>query len=333
MMLRFLLIALALPATSVAADRVSDAIRSQFRAVSAKALKATPDDAIALYEDALKGPLKGYGRVHLQLGELYQDQKRWADAAYHFKACDADSRVESIDRELVCQGGFKSATAPLEGLPRGARARLIEPRQLAGPVRNGDRVPRGTIRLEVTVGAGKPQTASVRVDAVARWQPPVAPSDGFIAKDDPKRVPDGFIADPVEPGFVTAAKTPVEPAGEAIRWPAFAAAGVGAALLGTGLAIGLSGRSDLDDLRARQANGMWQSSDALDLGRIENDATTADILLFSGAGLMASAVALWFIFDAPSPDSDDDDEDDDMDDDSDEDSDEAPDDEDFEETR
>lgn len=298
MTLRLLLVACLLPATASAADRVSKAVRTEFRDLVARAAKASPDEAIDLYVAALDGPLKGYGRVHLQLGELYQDRKRWAEAAFHFRACDRDDRVESIDRELVCQGGFKSATAPLEGLPAGAAARVIEPRGFAGPVRNGDRLPRGAVRLEVTA-AGKARVATMQVTEVARWVPTVEVPSGFVAPDDPgKPIPSGFV-EPDTPGFVAAAKTPVAPADEAIRWPAYAAAGLGAALLGTGLVIGLGGQSELEELRDRQENMMWRRGDALDLTRLESDATTADVLVYTGAGLMVSAVALWFIFDGP----------------------------------
>lgn len=291
-----LLAVLCVPPTAQAADRVDAQVRDALRALSARASKASPADAIALYRDALNGPLKGYGRAHLLLAELHVRRSDWTEAATHFKACLADERVDPIDRDLVCQGGLNDATAPLEGLPAGATARVIAPKSFAGPVRNGDRLPRGEVELEVTVN-GRAATARVPVTTRATWRPPVKVPDSFVSDDPPIDVPEGFVA---------AAQSPVPPADEAIRWPAYASAGLGAVLLGTGLAIGLSGQSELEDVRDRQAAGMWGASERQALTRLESDATTADVLTYTGAGLMAAAVALWFIFDSDTPDDDDD---------------------------
>lgn len=312
--LRFLpglLLLLSLPVAAYAADRVDAPMRDALRALSAKASTATPADAIALYRDALKGPLAGYGRAHLLLAELYVRESRWPDAATHFKACLADERVDPIDRDLVCQGGFNDATAPLDGLPAGATARVLAPKAFAGPIANGDRLPRGEAELEVTLN-GRATTDRIPVKTRATWRAPLGVPDAFVVNDPKVDVPDGFVA---------AAQDPVGPADTALRWPAYASAGVGAVLLGTGLGLGLSGQSDLDDLRARQVQGVWGVDDRQALTRLSSDATTADVLVYSGAALMAAAVALWFIFDSDTPD-DDDDPDDENDDDTDDDADE-----------
>ena len=288
-----LLFLLSLPLAAHAADRVDPQLRDALRALTAKTTGAPAADAIAQYRAALDGELAGYGRAHLVLAELYLREKTWADAATHFKACLADDRVDPIDRDLVCQGGLKAATAPLDGLPPGATARLLSPKAFAGPVVNGDRVPRGEVELEVTL-AGRVTTTRVPVDERATWR---SIPDAFVADDPKVEVPEGFVA---------AAEDPVPPADDALRWPAYASAGLGAVLLGTGLGVGLTGQGELEDLRARQAGGTWGVSDRQALTRLESDAKTADILVYTGAGLMVASVALWFLFDGPSKDDADD---------------------------
>lgn len=310
--LRFLsglLFSLSLPMAAHAADRVDAGVRDALRTLSAKAAKVSPADAIGLYRDALKGPLAGYGRAHMLLAELHVRGSEWSDAATHFKACLADERVDPIDRDLVCQGGFNDATAPLAGLPAGATARVLTPKSFAGPIANGDRLPKGEAELEVTIN-GRATTARIPVDTQATWRSTGTVPDRFVVDEPKVDVPDGFVV---------AAQDPVPPANTAVRWPAYVTAGLGAVLLGTGLGLGLSGESELEDLRARQAQGIWGVEDRQALSRLEDDATTADVLAFSGAGLMAVAVALWFIFDSDSPDDDDAKMDDDTDDDTDED--------------
>lgn len=274
-----------------AADRVPKSTRDALRRLARQAAELPAPRAIERYEEALSGSLKGYGRAHLQVAELYIQDKRWPEAAFHFRACMRDRRVDRIDRDLVCKGGFKEATAPISGLPPDATAEVLAPEAFAGPVRNGDRLPRGPARIEVTDANGV-QTARIMVDDAARWVAPVRVPDAFITPVERKEVPDGFIA---------AVEDPVEPAPVALRWPAYVAGAVGFVAVGTGLALGLTGRSQLESLRDDQGMGSSSVRDRHDLADLENQAVLADGLIFGGAALMAGAVALWFIFDGEDP--------------------------------
>ena len=123
------------------ADQVDPAVAQRYadlaRRAEAAFAQAGPGAAIPLYEEGLAAFPAGYGRVHLRLGQLYQQLGRNAEAAGHFKACEADARVEAIDRELICQDGLRvtTATVSLTGLPEGGRVAVIEPVAFAGPLK------------------------------------------------------------------------------------------------------------------------------------------------------------------------------------------------------
>ena len=95
-------------------------------------------------------------------------------------------------------------------------------------------------------------------------------------------VPDGFLntsdglSEPAEPAFDVSEGASGQ--GESIRWPAYTSAAVGLALMGTGIAIGLDSRANLENLRVNQTRPGACGPDFCNsqLGSLENRARLAD---------------------------------------------------------
>ena len=64
-----------------------------------------PGAVIKVYTEALVDPVyQAYGQIHLKLGALLKESGRTIDAAYHFKKCLQDHRVDKLDREYPSGG-------------------------------------------------------------------------------------------------------------------------------------------------------------------------------------------------------------------------------------
>ena len=109
---------------------VGEEVLLRFNAVAAEANQVRAERgieaAIDIYENALTDPAnEGYGQFHLRLGQLYKRIERLASAAHHFRKCSDDVRVDSVDREIICDDGFKKVTSLLyiDDLPDSAPGR------------------------------------------------------------------------------------------------------------------------------------------------------------------------------------------------------------------
>lgn len=284
--MRFPFIAITLLATPALADDVPEAMLRAFNQVAreAEALleQSGPAPAIARYARGLEGELAGYGRLHLRLGQLYQQDGQPAEAALHFRECDADERIDPLDRELICQAGWRAVTAPitLAGLPEGGKVLILEPEPFSGPLHSGQRVPLGALKVVVTSPGAPPREAVVRVKGPLTW-----PEDGL---------------EPL-PEAVTEAPEVVDSPDDFGTWPAFAVAGTGALLVGTGLWLGFDNQGTLEDIRSRQVAGQCPSGCGGDLRSAESTARLADGLWIGGAVAVASGALLWWLLfeDAP----------------------------------
>lgn len=264
------------------ADQVAAPVAQRFGELARKAEAAFgqsgPGAAIPIYEQGLAEFPEDYGRIHLRLGQLYQQLGRNAEAAAHFKRCDADTRVEAIDRELICQDGLKGVTAPVELLevPAEARVLVIEPLAFAGPLQSGDRLPLGSARLLIEAPQHDRRETTLRVQAPGvRWKVEL----GAAYTDE------------------TNAEAPPEPQ-TTRRWPALALGATGLALVGAGLTLGFMNRGALNDIRHEQTTGACGASHCRgDLESAETQSYVADGLWMGGAGLTAAGVGLWLFQD------------------------------------
>lgn len=290
----------ALAGLAHAADDVSRDLMLRFneRALRAeKALEAHGTEAaIAIYRGALE-ETEQFGRVHLRLGQLYQQQGDLPQAAAHFRDCDRDERVDSMDRELICRRAFEEITAPLTvtGLPPEGAVVILEPRAFAGPLKSGDRLPMGRIRVAVDAPDRIQREAEFEHTGKAPWSAeigmarprgPLIPGD-FIVEGDPPPTEDA------PPGVSASGGGNGLPV-----WPAYAVGGLGAALVGGGLYLGFSNNAELDDIRARQRNGgCGLKFCGSELADAENTATVADALWISGSALLTGAIVWWLVAD------------------------------------
>ena len=274
---------------------VGEDILLRFNAVAEKANQVRADRgisaAIEVYEEALTDPAnQGYGQLHLRLGQLYKRTDQFAAAAYHFRKCSADVRVDSVDRDIICEHGFKKVTAPLhiDDLPDSAKAILIYPEQFAGPLRSGQRLPKGQLTIVVEAPGRTPRESTVTLMGDQRWRAVLGMtkrsgplvSDEFLKKTD--------LARPT---------TNIE-VSQPIRWPAYTVGSIGAALLATGIYLGVDNRTFLSNTRLRyDANRCGSDSCGGDFDRAAQTANTADGLWISGAVLAATSIGLYFLFD------------------------------------
>lgn len=296
--LRLVILATCLP-TLVWADGASRDLMLRFneRALRAeRVLEAEgPAAAIAAYEQALE-ETEQFGRVHLRLGQLYQQTGDTAQAAFHFRACDRDTRVDAMDRELICRRAYEAITAPvtLTQVAPTASVTVLMPKQFAGPLASGDRLPKGPVRLAVDAPDRIRRESDLTVDGPVSWSAEVG-----MERPRGPLIPGDFIVDGPDP--VTEEPPPgvVAPASEGLpTWPAYAAGGLGAALIGGGLYLGFTNNSDLDDIRARQRNGgCGLKFCGSELNDAESTAGLADTLWISGTALATGALVWWLLAD------------------------------------
>ena len=274
---------------------VGEEVLLRFNSVAAEANQVRAERgieaAIEVYEDALTDPAnEGYGQFHLRLGQLYKRIERLASAAHHFQKCSQDVRVDSVDREIICDDGFKKVTSLLyiDDLPDSAKVIVIYPEQFAGPIGSRARLPRGEVRLVVEAPDRHPREAVITLLGEQRWRARL----GMTKRDGPL-VPEGFgavdVSEPPPPKIAV---------GQPIRWPAYTAAAVGGALLGTGIYLGIDNRTFLNNIRLRQeARRCGIDACSGDLDRAAQIANVADGLWISGAILAVSSIGFYFLFD------------------------------------
>ncbi len=294
-----------LAAAAQAADDVPEAFMLRFNELALQADRVAERDgpraAIRAYEDALHSWGADYGRIHLRLGVLYQKLDMAPEAARHFADCRADQRVDELDRETICTSGFEQVARPLSitGLPDGGKVVVLEPSLFAGAIQSGDALPLGKLKLVVEVPGHEPNTVDHQHDGA-----PFAAEVGLEKRKRGPMVPDAFVGegdDPPDDGTGGFVQDDVEPVtGDATRWPAYTAAGLGVALVGAGVTIGFMNRGDLDDIRSKQRAGDCAAFCAQDLSDVENSAVMADALWISGAAVAASSVLWWYLFDGSS---------------------------------
>lgn len=282
-----------LPGTPAdAADAVDRDVLDAFNAVVREVGDLTeqePDRAIEIYERALlDGPARGFGRLHLRIAHLHQLAGRAAEAAHHFQACRGDERVDKIDRQFICERGFEKVTAPLtvEGLPEGGVVTLVEPSLFAGTHRSGARVPRGEVLLVVEAPGRRAERSVVAVDGPTLWTARLG-----LEQPDGALVPEGFVGDELPP-----------PVHDGLpRWPAYAAAGVGALLVGSGVAVGVQNRDTVESIRARQRQDLCGLDVCEgDLVSASSRAALADGLWISGSAVLTGAI-VWWLFSGEEP--------------------------------
>jgi hypothetical protein len=270
-----------------AADTVPPDFARRFGELAARAEQALqaqgPDAAIKIYEDALLGPLGEYGRISLRLGQLYQDQKRYAEAAWYFRSCQEDERVDAVDRQVMCAEGLSAVTAPLviEGLPPRTRVAVIEPARFNGLWAQGMRLPLGPARVGVEApGRQRAETAITIVPPETRWEAVIGPPLDDASPD---------------LGADAAAEAPEDAPS---RWPIYTAGGVGLGLVAGGLYLGFTDRGDLADVRSRQAGGRCGADNCRgDLNDLHGRARLADGMWIGGAALVASSALAWYLLD------------------------------------
>jgi hypothetical protein len=265
------------------ADEIPRALSNRFRelAQSAERVLATqgPGAAIRTYEDGLLALGDDYGRVHLRLGQLYRQLGVFSEAAQHFRICDGDTRVDAVDREVICREGFDAVTAPVEvgGLREGMKVIVLEPAAFMGPLPAAARLPLGPARFVVESAEG----------ARSEWTVDIAaPMTRF-------EVPHDALTPEIAGATESSDDTP-----RGSRWVPWATAGTGLALLATGLTLGFVNRGSLEDVRARQVDGRCGTHHCVgELADLEDRAVLADGLWISGAGVTAVGVGLWFWLD------------------------------------
>lgn len=277
-----------------ASDDVSPELMSRFNVLANRAEAARkstgPVAAIAIYEEALLEG-EGYGRVNLRLGQLYQQSGKNAEAADHYRRCLRDDRVDSIDRQLTCEPGFKKTTAHLhiDGLPEGGRVVVLEPELFAGAFRSGDPLPVGMVKVMVEAPGREPRGSTIRLDRALRWTAAV----GLERRQGPL-VPSAFLnPDPDEPEADSFVDAPLESGGRPVL--PLISAGVGVALVGAGLFLGFDNRSTLDGIRSKQRDGGCASFCGADLSDSNNAAMFADGLWIGGTTLAVSSLVWWYL--------------------------------------
>lgn|GEM_PF-1937442 len=258
--------------------------------------------AIEHYERALLDPrFENFGRIHLRMAQIHQDERRYPEAAYHFMECERDRRVEEIDRKFICKGGYEEVTAPLviRGLPsRKAQIFILEPQLFSGPFTSGDRLPLGLVELTVEADGHRPMTSKLTLEGPREWEARLG-----LRFREGQLVPEGFVGGGEDPEAVHPMEhmAPSDSGGSS-RWPVYVTAGVGAALVGAGVGVGIDNRNAFEQTRATQRAGQCAPmTDTTACGRSIADALNraqlADGLWISGSVALTSALVWWLFFD------------------------------------
>ena len=176
-------------------------------------------------------------------------------AAYHFGKCMRDDRVDALDRDVICTTGFESATARLEvvNLPFDSVLTIVEPPQFAGRFKSGDRLPKGAIRIKV-VAPGREDSVHTIVlndDYVWHGKTGLKVVRGHWSQTSSSRTILPNRANFARSPRVGARQSEIQRS-QAIRWPSYVTAALGAKIIGTGLAVGLDNRSYLEDSQTRR---------------------------------------------------------------------------------
>lgn len=293
-MIAILPIVLSLFSPGISAD---DEILARFNQVAAEAAEVRKNGgdeaAIQIYEEALLDPRNSnYGGIHLRLGQLQKTANRNADAAFHFQKCTQDERVDLIDRDVICKNGFDSVTTTLtiENLPLDGQVTIVEPTHFAGPFQSGSRLPKGQIQLEVKAEGQENGVFVIALNGPLVWQA----KTGLRKRAGPL-IPAGFLGPKTSEMTTEQLDVPPEVA-ERIRWPAYTAVALGAALIGTGIVIGEKNRERLSQIRGNEASDAFYDSKPR-LDEAHEAAILADSLWISGVVCAASSVAFWYLLD------------------------------------
>jgi hypothetical protein len=273
-----------------------DEVLARFNRIAQKAAQARlaggDKAAIVIYEEALLDPkYTNYGGIHLRLGQLQKVAKRNSAAAFHFRRCIEDTRVDQIDRDIICKNGFDGVTTTLtiENLPFDAQVTIVEPIQFAGPFTSGSRLPKGQVQLEVKAEGQENGIFVIVLNSPLVWQA----KTGLRKRAGPL-IPDGFLLP--KPGTDTTERDMMDEGPESIRWPAYTAVVVGAALIGTGISIGHINRDRIRQIRQDGRDDSFYDSKT-PLNDARQTAIIADSLWIGGLVCAASSVAFWYLFD------------------------------------
>ena len=258
--------------------------------------------AIDFYERALLDPdFEDFGRIHMRMALIHQDDRRFPEAAYHFLACMRDDRVDKVDREFICRGGYEEVTAPLllRDLPERAQVFILEPQLFSGPFTSGDRLPMGRIEVTVESSGHRPRKSEFMLDGPLEWEARLG-----LPLRQGQLVPDGFVADGQpedKDDFVAEGPEPASASG-ASHWPLYLTAGVGAGVVAAGIGIGLDNQTKFEETRATQAAGTCapvpgQLPCNQSITDANNRAQWADVMWISGTAMVTTAVVLWLLSD------------------------------------
>ncbi|MGB0646145.1 MAG: hypothetical protein ACPGQS_03160 [Bradymonadia bacterium] len=298
MLLVVLPLGIALPTAGYAADDESVSVppdlleRYNQLVRRARAVEADgPGAVIKVYTEALVDPVyQAYGQIHLKLGILLKESGRTIDAAYHFKKCIQDHRVDKLDRSIICQAGYEDTTTTLELLDQPPRSKVVvlEPALFSGPIQSGVRLPLGRIRVVVESPGYFPHETYIVLESPTRWIVEV----GMKRRRGPL-VPDGFITEDVsndESNALDTAKLEEPPADSDARSTTtyWIVGSLGAAVAVTGVVVG--------QLAADEYNQSDKS--AAVTSKLRSRAIAADIAAWSG-GSLAVGTLLWYFLAAP----------------------------------
>lgn len=304
----FLPLSLALGAASVQAQTFNDFEQTEvddgFNEVSTRAEAAFeaygPFSAIQIYEESLLNG-EAPSRVHLRLGQLFQQIGQNTDAAIHYRDCFEDDSIDPMDRELICQHGYISVTSNLNVVffTPGAQLIILEPDSFAGPWSKDKRLPLNTnIKVSVESPGHEPQTSEFWMTPNLTWEA----QEGRSILSQTVYIPEGYTYADKEYEHAQLEKSGIYTSDMVIKpwtppkWSVFLTAGVGLALVGTGLAVGFSNQGTLDNIRNDQLSGACGKGFCTKrLNATENTSVLADSLWISGAGIsaIAAALAIW----------------------------------------
>lgn len=269
---------------------VSDDLVERFNRLARRARSAEQDGlgaVIKIYAEAILDPeYQAYGKIHLKLGQLLKEQGRRVDAAYHFRECLQDHRVDELDRNVICKTGFEDTTTTLEILDAPPRAKvvLLEPSRFSGPFKSGDRLPLGRVRFVIEVPGYFPHEATLNLEGPTRWQTELG-----MKRPRGPLVPDDFLGEEpsaAEP-MVLQDETLIAPPPKTesrSKLPYWLVGGLGVAVGTAGLIIGLDAVQKHDERPRRH-----------DPNKLREQAITGDIMAWSGLSVAAGTLAWYFL--------------------------------------
>ena len=131
------------------AQSLKEAYKEVYLAAESLVNRGKLHDAIQLYVGSLE-ELKGDGRIHLRLAQLYQKTKTPSIEpliSYHYLRCLQDQKMDSFMRDTICQREVKSRFSPLlvAGNPRSLE--VLSPHPFVGVTAPNTLLPNGPIKL------------------------------------------------------------------------------------------------------------------------------------------------------------------------------------------